>query len=390
MDYVSCCKRVKMSLGNCCSFLSCYCCVKRNYPIAEVGGEEEVQYLVSLEREGSARSTEVMETRLDSQEIDGESGSELGEEKEGEVLLEREGGATSTEVIEPEHSDSTSELRGREGERGRGDEQTSPLPAHEETALLSVQIESELAQSEGTPTAERSRAAEPNCEGTPLLETEVNNETESARAMSKPCGKKGRGQKRSSRQRSGENVTQSDERNHSLIPVHPLATCLKGSIGVERMNDCSSSSGLSVFNTGKSSQRGFTVFEQNLSVNQTEIDPRDGGTVELPHHHQYQGDVKFACKSWEVLSSKVGSSTVEEQLDINFVSACLPHGVATTKIIKKVPCSGDEGYCSRQVSRQDSQKESEDSTYRFQVDRQKSSGLDSAIGDTSGSDSDGA
>lgn len=359
--------------------------MKRNYPIAEVGGEEEVHYLVSLEREGAARSTEVMETPLDSQEIDGESGSELGEEKEGEVLLEREGGATSAEVIEPEHSDSTSELRGREGKRGRGDEPTSPLPAHEETALLSAQIESELAQSEGTPTAERSRAAEPNCEGTPLLETEVNNETESARTLSKPCGKGGRGLKRSSRPRSGENVTQSDERNHSLIPVHPLATCLKGSSGVEG-NDCSSSSGLPVFNTGKSSQRDFIVFEQNLSVNQGEIDPRDGGTVELPHNHQYKGDVKFACKSWELL--KVGSSTVEEQLDINFVSACLPHGVATAKIIKKVPCSGDEGYCSRQVSRQDSQKESEDSTYRFQVDRQKSSGLDSAIGDTSGSDSD--
>lgn len=361
--------------------------MKRNYPIAEVGGEEEVHYLVSLEREGAARSIEVMETPLDSQEIDGESGSELGEEKEGEVLLEREGGATSTQVIEPENSDSTSELRGREGKRGRGDEPTSPLPAHEETALLSAQIESKLAQAEGTPTAERSRAAEPNCEGTPLLETEVNNETESARTMCKPCGKRGRGPKRSSRPRSGENATQSDERNHSLIPVHPLATCLKGSNDVERMNDCSSSSGLSVFNTtGKSSQRVFTVFEQNLSVNQAEIDPKDGGTVELPHNHQYKGDMKFACKSWELL--KVGSSTVEEQLDINFVSACLPHGVATAKIIKKAPFPGDEGYCSRQVSRQDSQKESEDSTYRFQIDRQKSSGVDSAIGDTSGSDTD--
>jgi len=354
--------------------------VKRNYPIAEVGGEEEVQYLVSLEREGAARSTEVMETHLDSQEIDSES----------EVLLEREGGATSTEVIETEHSDSTSELRGREGKRGHGDKPTSPLPAHEETALLSVQIESELAQSKGTPTAERSPAAEPNCEGTPLLETEVNNETESARTMCKPCVKRGRGPQRSSRPRSGENVTQSDERNHSLIPVHQLATSLKGSNGVERMNDGSSSSsgGLSVLNAGKSYQRGFTVFEQNLSVSQAEINPRDGETVELPHNHQYKGDVKFACKSWEVLSSKVGSSTVQEQLDINFVSACLPHEVVTAKIIKKAPFPGDEGYCSRQVSRQDSQKESEDSTYRFQVGRQKSSGVDSAIGDTSGSDSD--
>ena len=326
---------------------------------------EEAQLIVPLQREGAARSTEAMETELDSQQNGGENGFELEEEREGEVSLEREGTHWSTEVVETElHcrltiGETSSELRGTEW--------TSPFPVQEETALLSPQTERQLAQSEGIPKLEdSSRTTEHTCEGTSLLETEVDSETKSARNISKPSVRK---LNKRIRTRFGESTTHSEKRNHSLTPLAKVFNR-----GVERCEYYDST----MVSADRLSHKKDMVLEQNLAVNQAEFERRDKRTVELSDKRQHKSDIAFRS-----LSRRPGSSTADEQLGAKH---CILDVVTT---VKKDPGPGDDGYCSRQVSRQDSQM-SEDSPhmYRSSVDRQRSSGKDSAIGDTSGSDSD--
>ena len=310
------------------------------------------------------------------------------------MVLDDEGevhglGEASTE---PEVYFSSGEERGRVPDRQDGEksvEGSSHISANLKEEAVSSDSKLESSQKKLADSYHVTASADTS-EVVPLLQPETT-QSKSELALSKHKGSS-TDKQQSKKVRSGpleedrqrkvgwKDTTGSEPPKNDSLEQNPTTSTLPLDTESIAERYCNVPSNSNKSSTIHNSNKCHTVVEQNEAVQQAhQVDDNeneDNLNVTQSSRHT-QSETKIACEPWTKFLPSSRKTDVKEVVHVQ---------------IQK-PCSRDEGYCSRQTSRQDSQQlAAEDSLHSVSsrdqtcVNRQKSA--DSALGYVPGSESD--